>query len=106
MDNEISQSSLPNHEVDYHEKISGVKDHTEKVTFNYWLRFLKSAMRGVYKNSLTYMLVRHKVADFTKWKLVFDSHTAAQRESGLKIEHILRNIDDPAAAELNYFLMN
>jgi hypothetical protein len=44
---------------------------------------------------MTYMLVRHKVADFSQWKRVFDAHAAAQQESGMKVEKVLRNIDEP-----------
>jgi hypothetical protein len=44
---------------------------------------------------LSYLLVRHKVANFTKWKTVFDSHAEAQQQAGLKIEKILTNMDDP-----------
>ncbi len=43
---------------------------------------------------MRYLLVRHKVADFTRWKRVFDSHAAAQREAGLTVKHVLRNMDD------------
>ena len=44
---------------------------------------------------MTCLLVRHKVADFDKWKQVCDSHATAQRKSGLRVEKILRNLDDP-----------
>lgn len=44
---------------------------------------------------MTYMLVRHKVADFSSWKRVFDSHSAAQQEAGLRVEKVLRNVDHP-----------
>lgn len=44
---------------------------------------------------MTYMLVRHKVADFANWKRVFDSHATAQEESGLRVEKVLRNVEDP-----------
>jgi hypothetical protein len=44
---------------------------------------------------MAYLLVRHEVADFSRWKLVFDSHAEAQREAGLKVEKILRGLDDP-----------
>ena len=44
---------------------------------------------------MAYLLVRHKVADFSNWKRVFDSHAEAQRQSGLRIEKVLRNLDDP-----------
>ena len=43
---------------------------------------------------MAYMLVRHKVADFSKWKEIFDSHAAAQQEAGLWVEKVLRNMDD------------
>ena len=41
-----------------------------------------------------YLIVRHKVADFSKWKDVFDSHSASQQEAGLRVEKVLRNIED------------
>ena len=44
---------------------------------------------------MTYLLVRHKVADFDAWKEVFDSHAEAQGEFGMKIDKVLRSIDDP-----------
>jgi hypothetical protein len=44
---------------------------------------------------MTYMLVRHKVADFSSWKRVFDSHSAAQQEAGLRVEKVLRNVGHP-----------
>jgi len=43
---------------------------------------------------LTYMLVRHKVADFARWKQIFDSHKEAQEKAGLKLKHLWRNLDD------------
>ncbi|MBZ5628665.1 MAG: cyclase [Acidobacteriia bacterium] len=45
---------------------------------------------------MIYLLVRHKVADFEKWKRVFDSHAEAQRQSGLRLDKVLRNLDDPS----------
>ena len=44
---------------------------------------------------MIHMLVRHKVADFAKWKLVYDAHGSARQNAGLKEEHLLRNVDDP-----------
>lgn len=40
------------------------------------------------------MLCRNKVANFPKWKRGFDSHSKAQREAGLALEHLWRNADD------------
>jgi len=43
---------------------------------------------------MNYLLVRHKVADFAKWKPVYDAHAPARANAGLKEEHLLRNIDN------------
>ncbi|UCE58390.1 MAG: hypothetical protein JSU63_13220 [Phycisphaerales bacterium] len=42
-----------------------------------------------------YMLCKNKVADYAKWRQVFDSHAKAHRESGLHLLHLLREMDDP-----------
>ena len=42
-----------------------------------------------------HMLVRHKVADFAKWKPVYDDHLPARQKAGLKEVHLLRNIENP-----------
>ena len=34
---------------------------------------------------MTYMLVRNRVADFAKWKAVFDSHSEAHKEAGFRL---------------------
>ena len=45
---------------------------------------------------MPYVLVRHKVADFSKWKPVYDAHLPARKEAGIiKEVHLLRNADDP-----------
>ena len=44
---------------------------------------------------MIHMLVRHKVADFAKWKPVYDAHASARQAAGLKEEHLLRNAEDP-----------
>jgi heme-degrading monooxygenase HmoA len=44
---------------------------------------------------MIHMLVRHKVADFAKWKPVYDAHASARQKAGLKEEHLFRNADDP-----------
>jgi hypothetical protein len=44
---------------------------------------------------MNYLLVRHKVADFSKWKPVYDAHLPARQAAGAKELHLLRNIDDP-----------
>lgn len=47
-----------------------------------------------------HMLVRHKVADFAKWKPVYDEHFAARQKVGLKEVHLLRNVENPNEAIL------
>jgi heme-degrading monooxygenase HmoA len=44
---------------------------------------------------MVHMLIRHKVADYAKWKPVYDAHASARQSAGLKEEHLLRNADDP-----------
>jgi heme-degrading monooxygenase HmoA len=44
---------------------------------------------------MPYILVRHKVADFSKWKPAYDAHLPARKEAGIKEVHVLRNVDDP-----------
>jgi hypothetical protein len=42
-----------------------------------------------------HMLIRHRVADFAKWKPVYDAHASAREKAGLKEIHLLRNLDVP-----------
>ena len=44
---------------------------------------------------MPYLLVRHKVEDFACWKRVFDANLMAAEESGLELERLVRNVDDP-----------
>jgi hypothetical protein len=44
---------------------------------------------------MPYVLVRHEVSDFSKWKPACDAHLPARLGAGLKEEHLLRNSDDP-----------
>ena len=57
---------------------------------------------------MNYLLIRHKVADFSKWKPAYDAHGSARASAGLKEERLLRNSDNPnevvllfAAQDLN-----
>lgn len=45
---------------------------------------------------MPYMMVRHKVKDYAKWKQVFDEHGATRKTSGSKGGHLFRNADDPS----------
>ena len=44
---------------------------------------------------MAHMLVRHKVADFEKWKQVYEEHHSAREAAGLENIHLWRNEDDP-----------
>ncbi len=41
------------------------------------------------------MLCRNRVADFAKWKQVFDSHAQAQRDSGFHLKSLWRELEQP-----------
>ncbi len=41
------------------------------------------------------MYVRHRVADFNKWKLVFDEHDSVRRQFGCKSTAVFTNIEHP-----------
>ena len=44
---------------------------------------------------MTHVLVRHNVADFAKWKPVYDAHLAARQKAGLREKNLLRSLDNP-----------
>ena len=44
---------------------------------------------------MIYVMVRHQVADFGKWKSAYDAHAPARTKAGLKELNVLRNIDNP-----------
>ena len=43
----------------------------------------------------SYLLIRHKVRDFSAWKPAFDAHKAARVEAGLTDKQLLRSASDP-----------
>jgi heme-degrading monooxygenase HmoA len=42
-----------------------------------------------------YMLVRHKVKDYEKWKVVFDEHMNMREKSGSIGGRLFKNANDP-----------
>ena len=44
---------------------------------------------------MPWVLVRHKVNDYGKWKPVFDEHAAEREPAGCKGGYVLRSIEDP-----------
>lgn len=44
---------------------------------------------------MAYLLVRHKVRNFSKWKRAYDAHARARRKAGLRQKSLLRNLRSP-----------
>lgn len=44
---------------------------------------------------MTLMLCRNRVADFDRWRSVFDSHLRAHEDAGLRLVHLWRTVEDP-----------
>jgi len=44
---------------------------------------------------MTHLLVRHNVAEFAKWKPVYDAHLSARQQAGLREKNLLRSVDNP-----------
>ena len=43
----------------------------------------------------SYMLIRHKVRNFSEWKRGYDAHLPKRIEAGLTEKYLLRGADDP-----------
>jgi len=46
--------------------------------------------------TVPYLLVRHKIKDFDKWKLIFDNYSTIREAGGSKGGLLFRNTDDPS----------
>jgi heme-degrading monooxygenase HmoA len=44
---------------------------------------------------MPYLLVRHKVQDYAKWKPLFDQHAATRQTNGSRGGQLFRNATDP-----------
>jgi heme-degrading monooxygenase HmoA len=44
---------------------------------------------------MPYLLIRHKVQDYEKWKPFFDEHGSTRQASGSRGGQLFRNADDP-----------
>lgn len=44
---------------------------------------------------LNYMLIRHKVNDFTAWKRIYDAHLPKRIEATLREKYLFRGVSDP-----------
>lgn len=47
------------------------------------------------RRRMAHLICRTRVVDYDRWKRVFDSHAEAQREAGLTLRNVWRNVDDP-----------
>ncbi len=43
---------------------------------------------------MTYLLVRHKVEDYARWKTVYDEHAASRKAHGSRGARVLQNVAD------------
>ncbi len=43
---------------------------------------------------MPYLLIRHKVEDYAKWKPYFDEHGTTRKSEGSKGGYVFRNADD------------
>lgn len=43
----------------------------------------------------SFMLIRHKVRDFSEWKRGYDAHLPKRTQTGLTEKHLLRSAGDP-----------
>jgi heme-degrading monooxygenase HmoA len=44
---------------------------------------------------MPYLLVRHKVTDYEKWKSAFDAHSLTRQANGSRGGQLFRNASDP-----------
>jgi heme-degrading monooxygenase HmoA len=44
---------------------------------------------------MVHVMVRHKVADFIRWKEAFDGHLSARKAAGEVSHRVLLSVDDP-----------
>ncbi|KCZ72713.1 Antibiotic biosynthesis monooxygenase [Candidatus Methanoperedens nitroreducens] len=44
---------------------------------------------------MPYLLIRHKVKDYARWKPVFEEHGSTRKDKGSKGGYLFRSSDDP-----------
>ncbi len=45
---------------------------------------------------MSYLVIRHKVEDYAKWKRLFDEHAATRKAHGCKGGQLLRSTEKPS----------
>ncbi len=43
---------------------------------------------------MTYLLIRHRVADFSRWKTAYNAHGSVLEAAGLKEKELLHDLND------------
>jgi hypothetical protein len=51
---------------------------------------------------MRYLLLRHQVKDYDRWRPIYDSHAFAREAAGLEELHIFRDAGDPSIVTLLY----
>ena len=51
---------------------------------------------------MVHMIIRHKVADYSRWKEAFDAHLNTRKAAGETNYRVLQSVDDPR--EVTIFL--
>jgi quinol monooxygenase YgiN len=51
---------------------------------------------------MVHMIIRHKVADYSRWKEAFDAHLNTRKAAGETDYRVLQSVDDPR--EVTIFL--
>lgn len=49
---------------------------------------------------MVHMIIRHKVADYSRWKEAFDSHLNTRKAAGETEYRVLLSVDDPREVTL------
>jgi len=44
---------------------------------------------------MVHVLIRHKVADYSRWKEAFDSHLTSRKRAGESGCHVFHSVEDP-----------
>jgi len=44
---------------------------------------------------MVHVLIRHKVADYNRWKEAFDSHLGNRKRAGESGSHVFHSVEDP-----------
>jgi hypothetical protein len=55
---------------------------------------------------MTYLIIRHRVADFAKWKPEYDAHAPARDAAGLVERELLHEVGEPNHVALLFEVTN